>query len=45
MSLLEKYSTDDVAFVMVVGSTEAGKSFFCDKILNLSETRGNHVIW
>jgi polynucleotide 5'-kinase involved in rRNA processing len=43
MSLLEKYSTDDVAFVMVVGNKTAGKSFFCDKILNLSETRGNHV--
>lgn len=29
--------------MMVVGNRGAGKSFFCDKILNLSEIRGNHV--
>lgn len=28
---------------MVVGNRGTGKSFFCDKILNLSEIRGNHV--
>jgi len=28
---------------MVTGNRGSGKSFFCDKILNLSEVRGNHV--
>jgi sigma54-dependent transcription regulator len=43
LNLLERYSTDELCFVMVVGNRGAGKSFFCDKILNLSEVRGNHV--
>lgn len=28
---------------MVAGNQNVGKSFFCDKILNLCEIRGNHV--
>ena len=43
MDVLEKYSTDEICFVVVVGEQKAGKSFLCDKILNLAKIRGNHV--
>ena len=43
MNLLEKYATEEICFVVVVGDQSSGKSFLCDKILNLSEIRGNHV--
>lgn len=42
-ALLRQYATNEVAFVMVAGNRSSGKSFFCDKVLNLSEVRGNHV--
>ena len=42
-ALLRKYSAYDLAFVTVTGGREVGKSFFCDKILNLAEIKGNHV--
>lgn len=41
--LLRQYATNEIAFVLVAGNQEAGKSFFCDKILNLCEIRGNNV--
>lgn len=41
--LLREYATNEIAFVMVAGNQNVGKSFFCDKILNLCEIRGNHV--
>ena len=42
-SLIVKYAAHDVCFVGVSGARGAGKSFFCDKILNLAEVKGNHV--
>lgn len=41
--LLTQYSTNEIAFVVVMANHQAGKSFFCDKILNLAEVKGNHV--
>jgi uridine kinase len=38
-----KYISSQVAFVAVGGNKGAGKSLFCDKILNLAEIKGNHV--
>lgn len=40
---MKKYSSNDVAFVSLVGEKMSGKSFFYDKILNLAEIRGNNV--
>ena len=34
-NLMEEYVSNDVVFVTVMGERSAGKSFFCDKILNL----------
>lgn len=42
--MLREYATSEVALVVTVGNRSAGKSFFCDKVLNLSEVRGNHVL-
>lgn len=42
-ALLRQYASNEVAFVMVSGNHISGKSFFCDKVLNLCEVRGNHV--
>jgi hypothetical protein len=33
---MNKYATYDVSFITVTGQQKAGKSFFLDKILNLS---------
>lgn len=41
--LMNKYASMDVCFVTVVGEKDVGKSFFCDKILNLAEIKGSHV--
>jgi hypothetical protein len=40
---MSKYASMDVCFVTVVGEKDVGKSFFCDKILNLAEIKGSHV--
>lgn len=40
---MNKYASMDVCFVTVVGEKDVGKSFFCDKILNLAEIKGSHV--
>ena len=42
--LMEEYVSNDVVFVGVMGEKSGGKSFFCDKILNLGEVNGNHVM-
>lgn len=42
-ALLRQFASNEVAFVMVGGNGSSGKSFFCDKVLNLCEVRGNHV--
>lgn len=36
LSLMEKYYENDIVFVSVVGESKGGKSFFCDKVLNLA---------
>ena len=41
--MIRKYYEFDVCFVGVTGHKESGKSFFCDKIYNLAETKGNNV--
>ena len=43
MELMKKYVAYDVSFVCVMGEKESGKSFFCDKVLNLAEVKGNKV--
>lgn len=43
ISFLQRYSGNDIAFVIVTGEKESGKSFFIDKILNLSNVQGNNV--
>ena len=40
---MKKYTAYDVTIVSVMGDQSAGKSFFCDKIMNLAEIRGNYV--
>ena len=42
-SLIIKYASYDLCFVGVMGPQGGGKSFFCDRILNLAEIKGNHV--
>ena len=41
--LLEIFPTEEMAFVVVGGSRGVGKSFFCDKVLNLAGVKGNNV--
>ncbi len=36
VELMNKFASSDVCFVTVVGEKEVGKSFFCDKVLNLA---------
>lgn len=43
VELMSKFASSDVCFVTVVGEKEVGKSFFCDKVLNLAEIKGSNV--
>ena len=36
LEVMERYIENDVVFVVVMGERKSGKSFFCDKILNLA---------
>ena len=40
VSLLKKYREHPIAFIGIYGKSEAGKSFWCEKVLNLTEIEG-----
>lgn len=43
-NLFNKFIGIDVCFIAIGGHKQVGKSFFCDKILNLAQIKGNNVI-
>ena len=43
VKIFNEKEADELCFLVVTGDSQSGKSFFCDKVLNLAEVRGNHV--
>ena len=43
LSIFQKYSAYELAFISIMGEKSNGKSLILDKVLNLSGVKGNHV--
>jgi hypothetical protein len=44
IAIFNKYPNNEIAFVGNYGKRASGKSFWYDKILNLSDVNGNKVL-